>query len=706
MQKIIRHPRLFILALLAASAARAATFDVGPNPGQLPNLRDVPWGALQPGDIVNINAKPGGYHEIIQISAAGTAAQPILIRGIRDPLTQTLPVIDGNGAVTDPHVDFRNPVFEDLGVLIVTPRQTGYVYGQTFPSYITIETLDIRNALYDPAGAPHFTDQHGVARNYSNFACGIYIEFAQHLIVRGCEISFNGNGIFANSKYGADAASVDLLIEKNYLHDNGQPNIPGLSNGFHEHNIYVESVGVVYQYNRFGPLRAGCHGCMIKDRSSGCVIRYNEVVSTECSDIFGILDPQGGADYIDAQPDYRDAFVYGNVITLQSSGYIGCNIVWFGAFNGAEFYAKQHRGTLYFYHNTVVNHQPSAGAFFLTDPVYSGTPNILEKVDARNNIFYTDTAIQNNLYNAFHFAVITANATMDLGLNWVSPGTRQNWYQHSSGTTFNGWGNLIVGDFLGQNNLSVSSMAGLNYHLIGGSDALDASGPLAAAALAKGYDVTKQYAGPQNFAPRAVIGAAADLGAFESPAAYLPPPGNHVPVALPLAVNLTSNAPVSFALPGFDADGDPLAYTVTGNPARGKISGNAPNLTYTPVAGGGSGVLTYVVGDGYSASPTGYVYLSFNDASNAPPVTAITAPAANATYAPGSTIVVTASATDADGISRVDFIDGRNYVGSAYAAPYTVNWTNVAAGTHSLVARAYDNGGRCTFAQPIVVKVQ
>ena len=31
------------------------------------------------------------------------------------------------------------------------------------------------------------------------------------------------------------------------------------SDGYHEHNIYVESVGAIYQYNRFGPLRAGCH---------------------------------------------------------------------------------------------------------------------------------------------------------------------------------------------------------------------------------------------------------------------------------------------------------------------------------------------------------------------------------------------------------------------------------------------------------------
>src|SRR5205809_264274 len=93
------------LPLAAALSSHAAIYDVGLAAGQLPHLSDVPWGNLHPGDTVNINGKPGGYHEIIQISASGTAAQPILIRGIADPVTHTLPVIDGDGAVMDPHVD-------------------------------------------------------------------------------------------------------------------------------------------------------------------------------------------------------------------------------------------------------------------------------------------------------------------------------------------------------------------------------------------------------------------------------------------------------------------------------------------------------------------------------------------------------------------------------------------------------------------------
>ncbi len=699
-------PLIAALLFTTAPLASATTYDVGPAAGQLPTLASVPWRYLQPGDIVNINPTPGGYHEIVQISASGTAAQPILIRGIPDPVTHALPVIDGDNAVTDPHVNYRNTAFENAGLLVVTPRATGYVYGQTFPSYITIESLDLRHALYDPSGVRHFTDAHGATRIWDHFACGIYIEFAHHLTVRGCEISFNGNGVFANSKFGPAAASVDLLIEKNYLHDNGQPAIAGITNGYAEHNLYVESVGVVYQFNRFGPLRPGCHGCMIKDRSSGTVIRYNDIVSTEASEMFAILDPQGGAGYIDQQPDYPDAFVYGNTITLQNAGFGGAGLVWFAACNGVKSYPTQHRGTLYFYHNTIVNHQAGTAGFFLTDPIYSGTPNLAEKVDARNNIFYTDTAIQNNLYQAFHFAVVKATATMDFGMNWVSPGTQQNWYGHSAGTIFNGWSNLIVGDFLGKNNPSFLSMAALNYHLVGGSDALDAGGPLAAAALAKGYAVTQEYLAPQSSAVRAVIGNAPDLGSTESSATYLPPPNNHAPVALPLSFNLVGPASVPITLAGTDADGDPLTYTITAPPARGTLSGNAPILTFTPVAGGGTVAFTYVVSDGYAVSAPGYVYISFDDAGSALPAVALTSPGTNGTFAAGSTIVFTANASSANGIAKVDFFYGSTLIGTAPAAPYTATWTNVPAGTYQVVAKTFDLLHRRSVSQPIVVTVQ
>jgi hypothetical protein len=85
-------PLLLLLAIFAVllSPSRATVYDVGPTfPKTM--LQDVPWGTLQPGDVVNIHTKPGGYHEKIQISEAGTAAQHIVIHGVPDPVTGALP---------------------------------------------------------------------------------------------------------------------------------------------------------------------------------------------------------------------------------------------------------------------------------------------------------------------------------------------------------------------------------------------------------------------------------------------------------------------------------------------------------------------------------------------------------------------------------------------------------------------------------------
>jgi hypothetical protein len=112
-------------------------------------LRDVAWANLQPGDVVNIHYKPGGYHEKIQISASGTAAQHIVIRGIPDPTTER--AADHRWARMPskiPRFDPRHPKFTERSVILVSPRQSTYVYGAYHISFVDIETLDIRNGTY------------------------------------------------------------------------------------------------------------------------------------------------------------------------------------------------------------------------------------------------------------------------------------------------------------------------------------------------------------------------------------------------------------------------------------------------------------------------------------------------------------------------------------------------------------------------------
>ena len=521
---------------LAATTGHAATYEVGPGQPRT-HLRDVPWANLQPGDFVNIHPTPGGYHEKFQISASGTAAAHITIRGIPDA-SGALPVIDGQNAIEDPAYDPRHPKFTEWSVILVSPCQGTYVYGAYHVSYVDIENLAIRNASYTGDGSITYTDKSGTVRGYGAFAAGIYIEWAHDLAIRSCEISNCGNGIFANSKTQGDQVSRRLLIEGNHLHDNSNPPTPNpsdpngtpLSNGFSEHHIYVESAGSIIQHNRFGPLRAGARGTAIKNRSSGIVIRYNEFVMNGESNVIAMPNSQGGTDDINLQPDYPDAYVYGNLITIENYSGSVTAFMW-GAFDGAPLYAPVHRGTLYIYHNTIINHHASLTLLLLSGASYTSNATITnptyENVDIRNNVIYTDPDLQSNIYNAFRFinsGTTNGGGDMTLGKNWISPG----WTKTAPAQTWSGallgTENLIVGDADGQNDPHLADLDGHDYHAVSGSNLLDTSGPLPPTALPANA-VTQQYLYPQSFQARPVLGSASDIGALESAGDPPPPRG-------------------------------------------------------------------------------------------------------------------------------------------------------------------------------------
>lgn len=76
------------------------------------------------------------------------------------------------------------------------------------------------------------------------------------------------------------------------------------------------------------------------------------------------------------------------------------------------------------------------------------------------------------------------------------------------------------------------------------------------------------------------------------------------------------------------------------------------------------------------------------------PTVSLTAPAAGTVInAPGS-YTLTASASDSDGaINRVEFYRGSTLIGVDAAAPYSVLWSDIVAGTYSITAKAYDDRG-------------
>jgi chitinase len=91
---------------------------------------------------------------------------------------------------------------------------------------------------------------------------------------------------------------------------------------------------------------------------------------------------------------------------------------------------------------------------------------------------------------------------------------------------------------------------------------------------------------------------------------------------------------------------------------------------------------------------------------NIAPSVSITSPTTNAQFNAPATVLITATAADADGtVSKVDFYKGTTLLGTSTVAPYTFSWANIAAGTYSLTAKATDNSGVATTSAAVSIVV-
>ncbi|TPD66813.1 chitinase [Stenotrophomonas maltophilia] len=91
---------------------------------------------------------------------------------------------------------------------------------------------------------------------------------------------------------------------------------------------------------------------------------------------------------------------------------------------------------------------------------------------------------------------------------------------------------------------------------------------------------------------------------------------------------------------------------------------------------------------------------------NQPPVVSLTSPANGATFSAGSTVNVTANASDADGsVSKVEFFRDGSSLGIDTSAPYSASWANASAGSHTLRAVATDNNNATASTATITITV-
>lgn len=451
---------------LAASAASAAIYEVGP--GQpLAAIGEVPWATLAPGDEVRIHWRAEPYREKWVIARSGTDEAPIVVRGIAGP-NGARPVVSGDGATTPEPLDFTGEVRSVIKI------GTANVPAASVPEHLVVEGLEVRSA--HPAYS--FVDDHGAAQTYQKNAAAVWVEAGRHVVIRDCVLTDSGNGLFVSA---FDGETQDISIERNYIHGNG------IDRSGYEHNVYSAAIGIVYQGNRFGPLRAGAGGNNLKDRSAGLVVRYNWIEGGNRQ-----LDLVEGDDAseIPAHPSYRDTFVYGNVL-IEPDGAGNSQIVHYGGDNGdSSLYRK---GTLHFFHNTVVS-------------LRSGNTTLMrlstddETADVRNNVLYVTAP-------GWRLAMLDGDGTAILDHDWLKEG----WVESHSGAArvVDAGGNLEGSD------PGLADLAAWDLRPLPGAAVVDAGGALSSAVLPD-YAVLGEYAKHQATAERHDAGAP-DLGALAAP---------------------------------------------------------------------------------------------------------------------------------------------------------------------------------------------
>jgi len=379
-----RRPLVFPLLLLTAccflclpaAEIQSAVYKVGPDQ-ELHQVENVPWESLVAGDEVQIHWRPQPYHTKWVLCRRGTKDKPIVIKGIPSEKGE-LPVIDGRRAMTRPELRFWG---EQRGIIKIGGARDP---ADTMPAHIVIENLDIRSAR------PSFFyfNSEGLQKYFQN-AAAIFIEKGEHITIRNCFLHDCGNGLFVAYE------TKELLVENCSIYHNG------ISNSYYEHNVYTESAGITFQGNYLGPLRKGCLGNNLKDRSAGLVVRYNWIEGG--SRQLDLVDSEGG-DTIRYDPRYRTTYVYGNVLIKQPDDG-NSQVIHYGGDSGDE--SAYRKGTLFLYDNTIVSRRDSTTLVRLSSHG--------EHMDCRNNILYTS-----HVGNSF--AILDEQGTAILSHNWLKKG--------------------------------------------------------------------------------------------------------------------------------------------------------------------------------------------------------------------------------------------------------------------------------------------
>ena len=167
-------------------------------------------------------------------------------------------------------------------------------------------------------------------------------------------------------------------------------------------------------------------------------------------------------------------------------------------------------------------------------------------------------------------------------------------------------------------------------------------------------------------------------------------------------------------------DGWTLTYAYSGNQRlvngwNGSWSQSGSTVTVRNAAHNGRIAAGAAVTTGaqfsYSGTNTAPTSFSVNGTAcvgaHQPPIAVLTSPAAGSVYTQGETVplAATAAAADQATITKVEFYDDTELLGTDTSAPFTLSVGGLAVGAHSLVAKAYDSLGASASSTPVGITV-
>ncbi|GAA2392404.1 glycoside hydrolase family 6 protein [Dactylosporangium salmoneum] len=260
-----------------------------------------------------------------------------------------------------------------------------------------------------------------------------------------------------------------------------------------------------------------------------------------------------------------------------------------------------------------------------------------------------------------------------------------------------GW-DFVAGQGIQQMWQAVPTVSGL--HVTAKNESYNGAVP-AGGKVAFGFNGSWTTANPVPSA-FTLNGAACNGGTTtnQAPTVSITSPAANASFSAPATVNIAANAA--------DADGS-VAKVEFYNGST--LLGTATTAPYTFSWSG-------VAAGSYSLTAKAYDNAGLSTASTAVPITvtagggngapsvALTSPTAGSSFTAPATIALAATASDSDGtVTKVDFYNGTTLLGTDTTAPYTFSWTNVAAGTYTLSAKATDNSGNTTSTSGTTVTV-